>query len=252
MAESTLNQLSESEIDEFNLQLRGIATSHSSSLEKIELSLGLNAGFVLALLEEKDDWAFIIKMSVVVEATLGRVINALVGNDQIARHIRSLPMDGRTGKIQLARDLNIVGPKSAARLRVLGEIRNDFAHDLRVVQVSISEYFSSMPSADFDAMAEKFFARDDGTKTPDARKPNRRLSSGPADGRVARSVLWSCGCFALLELSAAYRRISSQSAWSSALKTLGEAFSSRLTGDESAAREKMKIALAAMEATRDQ
>ena len=252
MSESTLDQLSDDEIAEFNLQLRGMATSQSKSLQTIESSLGLNAGFVAGLLEEKDDWAFIIKMSIVIEATLGRVINALLGNNQIARHVRSLPMDGRTGKIQLANDLGIIGPKSTGRLRVLAEIRNDFAHDLRVIQISIAEYFSRMPPADAHKITEKFFARDSAAESLNARSKAKSLPPSPVDGRVAKSVLWSCGCLALLELSAAYRRISAEAEWSSALRTLGEAFSSRLQGDEPAAREKMKVALAVMTEAADQ
>jgi hypothetical protein len=159
-AENTLNSLSEAEIAGFRDQILEAIQSHSDAFLPLENLLGLTAGFVKELIDEKDDWAFIIKLAVIVEATLGKVINEFLQNPLIERHIRVLPMDGRTGKIQLARDLGIIGPNSMARLRAIVEIRNDFAHGLGVIQLSIEGYFSRLTSADASALYERFFAID--------------------------------------------------------------------------------------------
>ena len=117
------------------------------SVAILEKQLGLKDGFVNGLLHEKDDWAFVIKLSVIVEATLAKVINSYLQNPKIEKHVRSLPMGGRTGKIQLARDLGVVGPKSMDRLQAIAELRNDFAHSIGVVQISFIEYFGRLRDA---------------------------------------------------------------------------------------------------------
>jgi len=120
--------LTDAEIAEFLKSLRFSASRHSRFLKTIEDRLCLEAGFVQGLMDEPDDWAFIIKTSVVVESALGQVLSDSLISDGLERHIRSLPMDGRTGKIQLAQDLSLVGPMSASRLKAICEVRNDFAH----------------------------------------------------------------------------------------------------------------------------
>lgn len=247
--------LTDAEISDFVASLRAAAASHAPSLQVIETRLGLEPGFVLGLMNEKDDWAFIIKTAVVIEAALGQVISALLMNDALDRHIRSLPMDGRTGKTQLAQDLDLIGPMAAARIRALAEIRNDFAHGLKVVDLSISEYFVRMTKAKFESLTSRFFSTDRKAQDRDGQRkltPKKDLSSKePRDGRVARYLVWTCACLALLELSEAQRKIDTEARWRSALTTLGHAFLSRQQGDEATARLHMRAALDTLESVAD-
>jgi hypothetical protein len=102
--------LTQAEINEFVERLRSSSAKHATTLHAIEARLGLEPGFVHELLDEQDDWAFIIKTAVVVEAALGHVIGGSLVDGKLDRHIRALSMDGRAGKIQLAQDLDIIGP----------------------------------------------------------------------------------------------------------------------------------------------
>ena len=150
--------LTDTEITEFLDALRSSVAQHKKALWTIEDPLGLSAGFVQGLLEEVDDWAFIIKTSVVLESALGQALSSSLLGNSLARHISSLPMNGRTGKIQLAQDIGLIGPKSVARFMALNEIRNNFAHGLKVLQLSIPEYFNRMTDTEFDALVRRLFS----------------------------------------------------------------------------------------------
>jgi len=244
--------LSDAEIAEFLESLRASASRHSKSLQTIEDRLGLKAGFVQGLMEEPDDWAFIIKTSVVVESALGQVLSESLIGDALERHIRALPMDGRTGKIQLAQDLSLIGPKSASRLKAICEVRNDFAHGLKVLKLSIADYFSYMTKTEFDLLVQRFFARDRAeTSQIQKDRPKRKGGSyaeDQQDGRVGKYLIWTCACLALLELSELQRKIDADRTWRSALMTLGHAFLARQQGDEAKARRHMREALDTLEA----
>lgn len=249
-SENTLNSQSEAEITDLRKQLLKATRRHSHAFLPLENLLGLAEGFVRELIDEKDDWAFIIKVAVIVEATLGKVINAYLQNPLIEKHIRVIPMDGRTGKIQLARDLGIIGPKSVARLRAIAEIRNDFAHSLGVVQLSIDGYLERLSSADVSSLWERLFALDASDRASAKVKPKKTVETDAADEDDTldgRLLIYSAAWLALSELTVAHRRISNDSAWRSALVVLGEAFLCRQRGEEGSAREKMRVALNTLE-----
>jgi hypothetical protein len=242
-SENTLNIISDAEAEDLRAQILEAVHSHSHAFLPLENLLGLTEGFVRELIDEKDDWAFIIKVAVIVEATLGKVINAFLQNPLIEKHIRVLPMGGRTGKIQLARDLGIIGPKSMARLRAIAEIRNDFAHSLGVVQLSIDEYFARLSPAEASVLWEKFFASDKAQDPSQVVNPKRTDETDETDVQDGKLLIYSCAWLALSELAVAYRRISNDSNWRAALVVLGEAFLLRTKGDENSARGKIRMAL---------
>jgi hypothetical protein len=172
--------------------------------------------------------------------------------DALDRHIRALPMDGRIGKIQLAQDLSLIGPRSASRIKAICEVRNDFAHGLKVLKLSVADYFSQMTEAEFDSLVQRFFASD--RSDPSQKKVERPKRAKKTDvedrrdGRIGKYLFWTCACVALLELSEQQRKIDADRSWRLALVTLGHAFLARQQGDESNARRHMREALDTLEA----
>ncbi len=252
---TTAESIDDLELAAFVERLNSSAGRHEKSLKLIENRIGLEDGFVRRLLDETDDWAFIIKTAVVVESALGQVVGETLIEEVFDRHIRSLPMDGRTGKIQLAQDLGLIGPKSAARFRAICEVRNQFAHGLKAVKSSMSEYFSQMGEADFDLLVVRFFSRDErkaaqsaeeGTKSKGGRSVEDRR-----DGRIGRYLLWTSACVALLELSEAQRKIDADRSWRDALVELGQAFLARHKGDQATSKQHMREALNKLESLVD-
>jgi hypothetical protein len=245
------NSMTDSEIAEILVSLRLSASRHSKSLQTIEDRLGLKAGFVQGLMDEPDDWAFIIKTSVIVESALRQLLSESLLGDALDRHIRALPMDGRMGKIQLAQDLSLIGTKSASRIRAICEVRNDFAHGLKVLKLSVADYFGRMTEAEFDSLVQRFFSSDRSEPSQNkVERPKREDGTDGQDrrdGRIGKYLFWICACVALLELSEQQRKIDADRTWRSALVTLGHAFLARQQGDESNARRHMREALDKLE-----
>lgn len=239
--------LTDAEITEFLDALRSSVAQHSKTLWRIEDPLGLPAGFVKGLLEEVDDWAFIIKTAVVLESALAQALCAALLGSSLDRHIRSLPMNGRTGKIQLAEDIGLIGSKSVARFTAISEIRNNFAHGLKVVQLSIPEYFNRMTDTEFDVLFRRLFSNDREKPARSAKVKKKKAAELPlqskGDGQVGKYLLWTGACISLLELSEAQRRLDADKKSLDAFAILGHAFVARQHGDESTARRHMRIAL---------
>lgn len=243
---NTLDKLSDEDIEEFRLNVLR-SDLPGRSFTSLENALGLTSGYIHELFDERDDWAFIIKLGVIVEATLSKVINAFLQNPLMEKHVRSLPMGGRTGKIQLARDLGILGPKSMERLQAISEIRNDFAHSLGVVQLSIAGYFSRSTRADAQLVFDRLFAIDGAKNTPPVKKKRKCLPTDSVDQRITKPLVWVGVSICLSELSVAYGRITKDAQWRSALVILGEAFIDQQNKKDDFAREKMKAALNILE-----
>jgi hypothetical protein len=226
--------------------------ANSWPTKTIEDNLGLKTGFVLELLDEPDDWAFIIKTSAVVESTLGQVLSGSLLGEGLDRHIRALPMDGRTGKIQLAQDLSLIGPKSAKRLQAICQVRNNFAHGLKSLKLSVASFFSHMPESERDSLVQQFLSSD--STKPSHHKPEKPKRQSEADGlfnsdwgKTGKYVFWTGACLALTELSILQRNIDADRTWRSALMTLGHAFLARQRGDESDVRRLARDALNTLE-----
>lgn len=119
---------------------------------QIEESLGLKPGFLVELSEETD-WSFVIKTSAVIEAALEQHVRkhcfasksgwAPRDEAKFEKFVRDLPMDGRTGKIQLANAYGMLLDRDLAFIKSLQELRNRYAHRPSNISKSIREMFGS-------------------------------------------------------------------------------------------------------------
>lgn len=79
------------------------AEDDREQLARIEAKLGIPNGYYLSLRQDGTDWEFAIKLVVLLEAALGRVIAEHLHNPAINDHCESLSIGGRTGKVALAK-----------------------------------------------------------------------------------------------------------------------------------------------------
>jgi hypothetical protein len=109
-------------------------------LARIEAKLGIPIGYYLSLRQDGTDWEFAIKLVVLLEAALGRVIAEHLHNSAINDHCESLNMGGRTGKVALAKALGIIGEAEHRTFLTLTEIRNAFAHRVENIAGNLHEF----------------------------------------------------------------------------------------------------------------
>lgn len=113
----------------------------SKMLIPIEKKLKLPNGFVLGLRSEVDDWAFVIKLAVLVEATVVTVLLTHLNNEKLRGHLSKL---GNEQRLHLAVTLGVLEKEDALILGRLATIRNSFAHRVENLTGSLQTYVSSL------------------------------------------------------------------------------------------------------------
>lgn len=235
------------EVNKLYEDLRNKAHSHLDALDSIETSLSLEKGFINSLIDEPNDWAFIIKTTVIIEAVLGELLKKSLINDLLDSHISHLNMGGRTGKIKLAIDLKLITSSCGKRLNALSEIRNDFAHGLDVVQLSINQYVLGMNNEEFERFFNGLFSFENKKSKYSFGKKDFSVDGSSDDERFGKYLIWASTCVTLFELAQAHKKIDAEFGWRNALMELGHAFLNRQKGNERNARAHIKSAMEMLE-----
>jgi len=110
----------------------------SGLIGSMEARIGVPNGFLFGLRNEKDDWAFIIKLSVVCEAAVTHALVLHVGLPQLFTHFSDMSQNGRLG---LCKQLGLLDDQSRHTLGAIAFVRNQFAHRTENVTGSLGEFF---------------------------------------------------------------------------------------------------------------
>ncbi len=94
----------------------------------------------LISLQKEDDWSFIIKTSALLETLVSDIIIANINNKQLHSHINKLNMSGATGKLKLAKDMNILSDELKNLCDAVLPIRNKFVHSTKYLHESLNRY----------------------------------------------------------------------------------------------------------------
>ena len=123
----------------------GARTKHiREQLYRYEQSLGLGEGFI-GRLRQEDDWSFVIKSHALLEAGLSQLLSHELQKPALLPVFARLEM-GATGygKLTFADALGILSKRNRRFIKVLGEIRNDFVHNVANCDVNLMAYFSGL------------------------------------------------------------------------------------------------------------
>jgi hypothetical protein len=112
------------------------------AVAQITTDMHLPEGFLLALKTE-DDWSFVIKVNVFLEALLSHAITASLHphNPEVARWISRLYM---WHKIKLAKALGLISPDGFKFLKEISKARNICAHDISALSFSFQNLFKDL------------------------------------------------------------------------------------------------------------
>ena len=222
--------------DTLDQAIRQCVADHN--LGDISRTLGLSEQVVLELIDEPSDWSFVVKLAVIVEAALTQAIASRLDTTELQQHLNRLSVGGRTGKIQLASDLGIIGPKAAARLKSIASLRNVFAHDVSVIGLSLGMHIESLPNSENFRLSATLLG-------VDGKEPSSSLAAIAAED--ARHVVWVAGVLSLLDMSNAYRSNANAQRWRDARLLMGDAFLAQRAGDGDNYISKLKEARALLE-----
>jgi hypothetical protein len=123
--------------DEAQKALRKLA---GSSIDLLEEKLN----FLLDFLEE-DDWTFVIKAHALIETAVTQMIVQHLGQTELTKIIELLPLsENRTGKIAVAKQLNLLDDRQRKFVRFFSELRNSLVHRLDNLDFNFDNYVSSL------------------------------------------------------------------------------------------------------------
>jgi len=109
-------------------------------LASLERRIGIPEGFFWSLSREENDWAYVVKLSVICEAALTHMLVLAVGNAQLHEHFSDLPQSRR---LELAKQLGILSNADRHTLAAISQVRNSFAHRVENLTGSLRDYFIS-------------------------------------------------------------------------------------------------------------
>lgn len=123
-----------------------------TTLNRFEKEFGLPIGFIEHLLAE-DDWSFVIKINVLVEAACNNILLYHFKEPDISGPLSFLELaDPRKGKIVFLKKLGLISSGHSKMIAQLGKLRNDFAHKISDIHKTLEDKFNG-----FDKNQKKNF-----------------------------------------------------------------------------------------------
>jgi hypothetical protein len=137
-------------------------------------------------------------LAVILEAAPGEVLVVHLKQEGLRNHIRSLQMQGRTGRIPLAVAAGALGEEEAAAMAAIADVRNSFAHSTRNIGGSLTAYAQGLTLHGKQQLFKKLLATTDAV-AKDAFDPAKGKSDWLPE--AMRFVLWLAGGQVLAELA---------------------------------------------------
>lgn len=126
------------------------------ALTGVEADLGVPSGFLKSLYQA-DDWTFIIKLHALLEAAFTQALSAATDDRRMDNLFAALSFtDSRNGKIGAALQFNIIDKSVCPYLKWLSKLRNACVHDIRHLDLSLSEYLTRDSESELAALETAF------------------------------------------------------------------------------------------------
>jgi hypothetical protein len=106
----------------------------------LERRIGIPEGFFWSLHAEPNDWAYVVKLSVVCEAALTHMLVQAVGDRRLHEHFSDLTQARR---LELAKQMTILSDADRHTLGAIATVRNAFAHRVENLSGSLRDFFLS-------------------------------------------------------------------------------------------------------------
>ena len=109
----------------------------------MERRLNVTPRFFQGLLNEKNDWSFIIKIHALVEAAVSHYLSMRIGSDKLENVFQRLPLStAHGGKIDFLKALGLL-KEHRGFIVLLSKIRNDYVHIVSNVDLRFEDYFDA-------------------------------------------------------------------------------------------------------------
>ncbi|EOA5469242.1 hypothetical protein ACH4OR_003329 [Vibrio cholerae] len=114
-------------------------------IESLEVDLNDDITELFNILDDKSDWAFIIKATAYIELVLTNAITTQLSEETMLSVVKHLPLiSNHTGKVSIARNLGLLDKTHVSFIQEVASIRNDYAHNFEYVAITLNEYFAQL------------------------------------------------------------------------------------------------------------
>lgn len=120
-----------------------------AAITKLEQKLGIPQGTMTQLLFDDNDWSFLIRTQVFVEATLAHAINEKLKQPGLEQVIESMHLKGQWSLLRFGSALGLLSKQDEAYLEALSTVRNRFAHKLENIGGSLETFLMSLSANQF-------------------------------------------------------------------------------------------------------
>jgi hypothetical protein len=148
----------------------------SEIIADLERELNIPSGFFISLRKEESDWAFIVKLHALFEAAITYLLVHYFGEDKIESILSRLQMsDMKVGKMAFVNKLGLLDNEDISFIRLLSEIRNEYTHVIRNINVPLIDIIKKLPKYRLEIIAKRYPAIDDQTNSKVITALNHRL-----------------------------------------------------------------------------
>jgi hypothetical protein len=117
-------------------------TETRALLSRLEERLGLPNCYITSdLREEPNDWTFIVKLAVLVEAAVTKVVVANLGREEMYDHVSRL---ANAQRLDLALTLGVLEKSDVRTLKAVAEVRNAFAHKVENLKHDLASFWRAL------------------------------------------------------------------------------------------------------------
>jgi len=139
-----------------NEEVKSFIAALSEIIEDLERELSIPAGFFVSLRKEQSDWAFIVKLHALFEAAITHLLVHYFGEEQLESIFTNLQMsDMKVGKIAFINKLKLLESEDISFIRVLSEIRNQYTHMIRNINMPLTDIINRLPKDRLQIIARK-------------------------------------------------------------------------------------------------
>ncbi|EHI9275098.1 hypothetical protein J9102_004339 [Vibrio vulnificus] len=112
------------------------------NFEGLISKINSNTNDLFSLLDDTNDWAFIIKLSAFIDLLLNDALNRRLQESGLKSFIESSPLYGKNSKTELARNLGLLTKGQCSFVQQIAEMRNVCAHDFSAISFNFEDYLA--------------------------------------------------------------------------------------------------------------
>jgi hypothetical protein len=217
-----------------------ISTTNFNALEE---SLEVSKDFFHKIFLDEFDWSLVIKLSVIIEAAVDRLLKIYFENLP-EKFISKLNINGSTGKIQLLLDLNLITQSEKIRILEITKIRNKFAHRIEFIDKNIAQYYLNLNPDEAHNFFDKLITGKNNSNSPTKSKSSEKVVLSE---NALRMIFFTACIISLISITDTWQKLISENMAAEAPTLINQFKNARNSEEKEVLRRKLMNLLEKLE-----